>query len=256
MAPTDPVLVVFGISHFCEKARWALDWHGISYTEIAWPPGVHRALLKHYGAKGSSLPVLLDGDIVVEGSGAIIDWAESKAQDRTQTLNPEAEDLAAAREIERRADEVIGVHVRRLAYAETLPHYSRLVKPALFLETSAWHRLMGNLMWPITQRAIMRAYDIRPGAASESRAELESEFDWLDAKLSDGRLYLAGNRFSRADLTVASLLAGFARPEETPRRMTPPDALAVVIERWRTRPVMQWVIEQYRRHRARSREEV
>jgi glutathione S-transferase len=115
---------------------------------------------------------------------------------------------------------------------------------------------MGNLMWPITQRAIMRAYDIRPGAASESRAELESEFDWLDAKLSDGRLYLAGNRFSRADLTVASLLAGFARPEETPRRMTPPDALAVVIERWRTRPVMQWVIEQYRRHRARSREEV
>jgi hypothetical protein len=40
----------------------------------------------------------------------------------------------------------------------------------------------------------MRAYDIRPGAASESRAELESEFDWLDAKLSDGRIYLAGSR--------------------------------------------------------------
>ena len=61
MVPTKPILVVFGISHFCEKARWALDWHGIPYTEIAWPPGVHRALLKYYGAQGSSLPVLLDG---------------------------------------------------------------------------------------------------------------------------------------------------------------------------------------------------
>ena len=39
----------------------------------------------------------------------------------------------------------------------------------------------------------MRAYDIRPGAASKSRAELESELDWLDAKLSDGRIYVAGS---------------------------------------------------------------
>ena len=67
-----------------------LDWHCISYTEITWPPGVHRALLKHYGAKGSSLLVVsFDGDIVVEGSGAIIDLVETKAQDRTQILNPE-----------------------------------------------------------------------------------------------------------------------------------------------------------------------
>jgi CheY-like chemotaxis protein len=41
---------------------------------------------------------------------------------------------------------------------------------------------------------------------------------------------------SRADLTVASLLAGFARPEQLSRRMTPPDALVADIERWRPRP--------------------
>jgi len=256
MAPVEPKLVAFGLSHFCEKARWALDWHRIPYSEISWPPGVHRLLLKQYGAKGSSLPVVLDGESVIEGSGAIIDWAESKAEDRTRSLNPRTDDLAEVREIERRADEVIGVHVRRLAYAETLPCYSHLVKPALFLRSSAWHRLLGHLMWPIIRQAMMRAYDIRPGAASESRAELEAELDWLDAKLSDGRFYLVGNRFSRADLTVASLLAGFARPEQTSRRMTPPDALAADIERWRPRPVMQWVIEHYRRHRDPSREDV
>ena len=169
MAPIKPVLVVFGISHFCEKARWALDWHGISYTEIGWPPGLHRALLKQHGAKGSSLPVVLDGDLVVEGSGAIIDWAESKAQDRTRSLNPQTGDLAETREIERRADEVVGFHVRRLAYAETLPYYSHLVRPTLFLRCTAWHRLIGGVMWPVTRRIMMQMYDIRPGAASESR---------------------------------------------------------------------------------------
>ena len=237
MAPIKPVLVVFGISHFCEKARWALDWHGISYTEIGWPPGLHRALLRQHGAKGSSLPVVLDGDLVVEGSGAIIDWAESKAQDRTRSLNPQTGDLAETREIERRADEVVGFHVRRLAYAETLPYYSHLVRPTLFLRCTAWHRLIGGVMWPVTRRIMMQMYDIRPGAASESRTALESELDWIDAKLSDGRFYLAGDRFSRADLTVASLLAGFARPKEMSvyHGMTRPDALAVDIERWRSR---------------------
>jgi hypothetical protein len=46
-----PKLIVFGISHFCEKARWALDWHGITYSEISWGPGLHRVLLKRYGAR-------------------------------------------------------------------------------------------------------------------------------------------------------------------------------------------------------------
>jgi|SRR5215467_12001612 glutathione S-transferase len=251
MAAGKPILIVFGISHFCEKARWALDWHGVSYNEIGWPPGLHRALLKYNAAKGTSLPVVLDGDLVIEGSGAIIDWAERKAQDQTRSLNPRTGDLAEVREIERRADEVLGSHVRRLVYAETLPHYSHLVRPALFLSCSTWHHRIGSLMWPVTRRIMMRMYDIRPGAASESRAALESELNWLDARLSDGRFYLVGDRFSRADLTVASLLAVFAGPKEMPvyHRMRRPDALAADIERWRPRPAMQWIVEQYRRHR-------
>ena len=62
-------LIVFGISHFCEKARWALDWYGITYSEISWAPGLHAVLLKRYGAKSTTLPVLLDGETLVQGSG-------------------------------------------------------------------------------------------------------------------------------------------------------------------------------------------
>src|SRR5262245_58522400 len=89
MAPVEPILVAFGISHFCEKARWALDWHRIRYSEISWPPGVHRLLLKQYGAKGSSLPVVLDGESVIEGSGAIIDWRKAKLKTALEALTPE-----------------------------------------------------------------------------------------------------------------------------------------------------------------------
>ena len=248
MSQARPKLIVFSLSHFCEKARWALDWHGIVYNEISWAPGLHRVLLKRYGANASTLPVLLDDETIVQGSSAIIDWAENRAQAPVRSLSPQTKDLAEAHDIERRADEVIGVQVRRLAYAELLPNYPQIAKRELFPPTSGWHGRIGGMMWPAIRRIIMGAYDIRPGAASESRFRLESELDWLDCKLSDGRSFLVGDRFSRVDVTVASLLAPFARPKERYPEATP-DALAADVGRWSDRPVMRWVNTQYRAHR-------
>ena len=68
--------------------------------------------------------------------------------------------------------------------------------------------------WPLSRRMMMRMHDITPDAAAESRSILETELDWLDNTLADNRRYLAGDRFSRADITVASLLAFFARPQD------------------------------------------
>jgi glutathione S-transferase len=246
-----PKLITFAASHFCEKARWALDWLGIDYEEVGWPPGLHLVLTKVHGAKASTLPIVLAGGELIQGSGVIIDWAERKTRDRSRSLIPPRYGEGA--EIERRADEIIGVHVRRLAFAELLPRYAHLVKPALFYRASGWRRLAGNCMWPVAWRIMRRMYDAGPGATADSRAKLEAEFDWLDAKLADGRPYLAGDRFSRADLTVASLLANFARPAELAREhgMEGPGSLAAHVTGWSERPVMAFVREQYRKHRGR-----
>jgi len=242
-----PKLIVFGASHFCEKARWALDWHGIDYQDVGWPPGLHQILAKRCGAKGTTLPILLDNETTIQGSGAIIDWADQRAQERGRELT-----VSGALKIEERADDSIGVHVRRLYYAEVLPKNSDLAKPGLFRNVSRTHRLIGNMMWPVTQRVMMKVYDITPEAASESRAKLEAELDWLDSKLADDRSYLVGDRFSRADLTVSSLLAPIACPEEIPalRDGTFPESLIPDAQRWQQRPIMRWVKEQYEAHRA------
>jgi hypothetical protein len=50
MTQTSVRLVTFGLSLYCEKARWALDWHDIAYGEIGWPPGLHRLLATRCGA--------------------------------------------------------------------------------------------------------------------------------------------------------------------------------------------------------------
>ncbi len=169
-----------------------------------------------------------------------------EAQDHARRLT-----LADALEIEQRADEVIGVHVRRLGYAEILPRFPHLVKPALFRNASSAHRLVGNMMWPVTRQFMMRMYDIRPGPHPRAGRRWKPSLTGLMAS-SAGRPYLAGEHFSRADLTVASLLSSFARPKEMPvfHDMVIPDSLAADVERWRERPVMRWVVSQYRTHRA------
>lgn len=244
-------LFTFGLSHYCEKARWALDWHGIPFQEVGWPPGLHMSLARRLGARRSSLPILLADGTLVQGSGDIVDWAEQQATNSDRSLAPTG-DPETNSDIEQRADRVLGVHVRRLFYSEVLPHQAHLAKPWLLLNTSPTHRLIGNLTWPVVRKRMIEGMDTPPEAAPESRAIVESELDRLDGMLSGGRRFLAGERFSRVDLTVAALLAPFARPEQADVycAIALPPALEHDVARWRDRPAMIWVrgvYEQYRR---------
>jgi glutathione S-transferase len=117
MVTARPQLITFAASHFCEKARWALDWHGISYDEVGWPPGLHRILAKRRGLKEAKVPILFDGEDVVQGTVAIVDWADRKGQNQDRTLTPK-DGRSEVSEIENRAGDLIGVHVRRLAFAD------------------------------------------------------------------------------------------------------------------------------------------
>jgi glutathione S-transferase len=101
------------------------------------------------------------------------------------------------------------------------------------------------------RRIMIKAMDARPDAAPDSRTKLTTELDWLDTLLADGRRFLAGDRFSHVDITVASLLAPFARPEQANvySAMQLPSALVEDVTRWRERPIMEWVRSMYREHR-------
>jgi len=70
-------LLVFPHSHYCEKARWALDFKGIDYQVRVIMPWFHVRTLKKY-TDVSTVPVLLNGETVVQGSSKIIDYLETQ----------------------------------------------------------------------------------------------------------------------------------------------------------------------------------
>ena len=77
-------LYTFTISHFAEKARWALDYKRIHYQEKRLVPGSHILIVKHM-APGTSVPVLRDDGRVIQGSSAIIDYLDARTTERPLT---------------------------------------------------------------------------------------------------------------------------------------------------------------------------
>ncbi|MFK7898921.1 MAG: glutathione S-transferase family protein [Myxococcota bacterium] len=244
-------LYVFAISHYCEKSRWTLDHLGIEHAVRYLAPGAHSQFAKEIGAKGSSLPILVSEGQVIQGSDAIFDWACATSNHKDRTLSVSSNHESSAREIEARLDEIAGVQSRRYFYSEALVEHPESVLPIFSkdLDPDGQKSLAG--IWEIVRTVMIDGMDLGREQWSDARDKIETELDWLDGLLADGRRFLVGDQFSRVDITAASLLAVFALPPEHPTytQVAVPPRSAADIARWKERPSLRWVREIYESHR-------
>ena len=204
MANAAAVLITIPLSHYCEKARWALDRVGLAYAEEPHAPLFHR-LATRRGERGT-VPVLVHGGRRYADSTAILEHAD--ATQGGDLLYPRDAALGR-REVaawEETFDTKLGPHSRRWAYAELLG------RPELLGEL--WSRgvprheaLLLPLITPLARRLVRAAYKVTADGAQRSLQQVQAVFQQVDRQLSDGRRFLVADRFSAADLTFASLAA-------------------------------------------------
>ena len=244
-----PVLYIFNISHYCEKARWALDYFGIQHEARHVMPGVHRVIAKKLGAKRKSVPFLQTDDGVIAGSSAIIDWCELHNPGKRPSLS--GADPAAVRATEKRLDDVMGVHVRRFYYSDALLTAPAAVRPIFSNGLPIFQRAVVTLGWSRMVPMMIKGMDLGIEQGLQSRALIEAELDWLDGLLADGRPYLHGDQWTRADLTAAALLGPLAAPKEHPMTTKAffPAGVRQAMKDWEKRPALQFVGRMYSTHR-------
>jgi glutathione S-transferase len=201
------MLVALPLSLWAEKARWALDHHGVDYIERTTIPvlGAPRLRWKLRRLRDrTAVPILFDrrGTLCLDpldiaryaertGGGeplfrrgderAIAHWsrASDQAIDAARALSSArlAADPAA------REEALVTVAPRRLA---------SLLRPAAMLAARLLHRRHGG-----------RAIDEHP-----DRARLRQVLDELRRALSDGRRFLVGGALSYCDIAMAAALHG------------------------------------------------
>src|SRR5689334_25030914 len=109
----------FTCSHFCEKARRAVEYTRLAYRPVNLLPGFHLKRVRKL-ARASCVPVLVDGATVVQGSAAIISHLDAKFP--SPTLTPRGTQAAAAAlDWEKYLDDHIGVSLRLWFYHHALP---------------------------------------------------------------------------------------------------------------------------------------
>ncbi|KAG9322539.1 hypothetical protein KVV02_003051 [Mortierella alpina] len=238
-------LRTIGISHYNEKARWALDYYRIPYVEHRSMPVLHMISMFKYRASSRPSPTNtrfvtpylsavpdssaagdLANEVKLNDSTAIAEFLsdqyaappKSKQSDSSSSSscpppNLYSNDAATKAKIlalEERFGKMIGPHVRIYVYNEVLLHSPKSVGKAM-----GQHDNVGRLqawIWTVffglLSWLLVKSLHISDKSAARSKEILRREFEHISRVLESGPpgpAYLVGNQFTAADLTLASL---------------------------------------------------
>jgi glutathione S-transferase len=240
------------VSHYSEKARWALDHKGVEHRRKAPLPGQHMLFaLALTRGREKTFPILqIDGRNVGDSTAVIAALEERFPEQPLYPADPEQRRRAL--ELEDFFDEELGPYARHAVF------YELINDPATFGEVAARavpgplgknQRLVGTYARIYT--SLRFGANSRAGA-EQARAKILAAFDRLERELdANGGEFLAGEEFSVADLSAASLFYPVVGPAggPVPADQPLPPAFDEFREPLRQRPGYLWVEETYRRHR-------
>ena len=158
------ILITIPLSHYCEKARWALDRVNFPYIEEPHVPLLHRLATKRND--GGTVPVLVHGNHRLINSTDILIYADRVSggdllYPRDSTLRREVDVLEVL------FDTQLGPHTRRWAYAQLLPQ-SKLIR---YIWSQRVPRFEANLLpviTPLARRLVSASYKITPESVQRS----------------------------------------------------------------------------------------
>jgi glutathione S-transferase len=241
-------LLTIPISHYCEKARWALERAGLDYTEERHVQGVHVFVARRAGG-GETMPVLVADEGVFGESEEILRYADRLLPEEARLFPAGDGDVE---ELCRWLDAGLGPDGRRLMYRHMMRE-RRLLFRFNNQGVPRWEARLLAAIWPLAPRALNRRLALDATTQDEDAARVYAAFDRVAELLADGRPYLCGERFTAADLTFACLSASVVGPPEYGVRLPLveelPEHVARDVRGFREHPAGAYALELFRAER-------
>jgi glutathione S-transferase len=216
-------LLTIPLSHYCERARWALEHAGLPFREEQHLQVFHLRPVRRAGGR-HTVPLLVTPEGPLTDSADIVAHADAHAPPhrRLYPADPAAREEILA--LERELAGEFGVEVRRWAYFHLLPH-RRLLLRYNGARAPLHERVALRVGYRKARQVVTRYLKITADKVEEGRPIIARQLDAIAARLSDGRRYLAGERFTAADLTFAAMSALLVVPPTYGVPLPQPDQL-------------------------------
>jgi glutathione S-transferase len=201
-----PTLVALPLSPWSEKARWALDHHGIDYIEKAYVPMMGAPLLRWRlrRLRGRiTVPILFDD----RGAACLDSFDIARYAERTGHGEP----------LFRRGHEQESAYWNQRS-DEAMQAVRALVTSRMAEDREARHEMLATIIPRglagmfkptaiVAVRFLQRKYRVRDADEAAHRARLRDIMVELRQALS-GRRYLVGDALSYCDIAMATSLVG------------------------------------------------
>lgn len=247
-------LITIGPSHYCDKARKAMQIAKLPFIEEPHLPMFHIPAVKRSGGVRSTPVLALQGRTLSDSSD-ILAYIQTHPRAKWHPYGATGDARTKIEDWETRFDETLGPHSRRLAYYFLLPHRS-IALPILSSGVPNFEALSLKFAYPVFRTIMAKLLNISKQGAERSRGRIQEVFDDVAQalKASDTQAsanpYLVGEALTAADLTFATLAAPILGIDAYfPNELLPiawPRELQAEFERWRDHPAGRWAQEIYR----------
>lgn len=246
-------LITIPMSHYCEKARWALEWCSVPYVEERHLQGFHY-IHSFRTAKSPTVPILKTSERILTDSTDIIKWCDTQAL-AERKLRPANEiQQQEIDKLEDYFDETLGVSGRLWMYTYMLDEIPTILKYSKLQKVPGYQTSLMPLIFPLIKNRLHQRLNL----TSKSRTETKKIVDEVFVKVADqlqGRRYLVGDKFTSADLTFAALSAAVLIPDDygvpLPKLDELPEEMQKQVEVWREHPAGQFARRMYKENRYR-----
>ena len=222
-----PRLISIPISHYVERARWALDLAEIDYDEEQHLQRFAGIKTKKLGATRFVPVLVLDNDLLTD-SADIVRWASAQVEGDPLYAGADRGEIEA---LENELAGDYGVETRRVVYDWFFRHFGKLV--TYNDGASPWsQRIALRVFRPLVEPKLKAYLKVDEAHVAAGRDLVRRTMDQIAERISDGRPYLLGDRFTAADLTYAAMTAPSVMPQQYGVAMPPRDLLDAPTRAW------------------------